>query len=419
MTVSKTARRVGIVHSEPNLDSIPCLCVLIEMLAKIGISVDVFTHAAEGFLAPSFSSPNIRVHLPQPRSQRKGLGRWLPRRHSIPLQIAQWHARHPFDCLIGVDSIGLLEAHNLTRWIRVPIGYLSLELLLSHEAKESSRWSTGNELTFRRAYENKNELWLKEQERRLLTKTDFVIIQDRERGELFVKDNPINWNKIVKFPNAPHGPARVNRRSYWHKRFNLPTNTRIVLQAGSVGTWTGAADIVASASSWPDDWVLVVHTRYSASAKASNEIEHLQKIAPANRVFFSFDPVGRNEYDELIDSSDIGIAFYLPDESSRFLQSNIRTIGLSSGKIAYSLRSGVPVIVNQVPSIARQTTEHGFGVAVSLADEITGAIQQIARDYEKFSQSALHFFKTELDPEKHFPGILSRICPSMVGEGRR
>jgi len=41
----------------------------------------------------------------------------------------------------------------------------------------------------------------------------------------------------------------------------------------------------------------------------------------------------------LIDGADIGLAFYVPVDGSSFTQSNVHTIGLSSGKLAYYLRA--------------------------------------------------------------------------------
>ena len=54
----------------------------------------------------------------------------------------------------------------------------------------------------------------------------------------------------------------------------------------------------------------------------------------------------------LIDGADVGLAFYVPTGGSSFTGTNVGTIGLSSGKLAYYLRAGLPVIVNRAASIS-------------------------------------------------------------------
>src|SRR6202022_4721372 len=134
----------------------------------------------------------------------------------------------------------------------------------------------------------------------------------------------------------------------------------------------GIAAIVDSAGAWPEPWVLVIHTRYEAETSAY--VDDLRKRADPRRVWFSLKPVPRQEYDPLIDGADIGLAFYVPSGDSSFTQSNVQTIGLSSGKLAYYLRAGLPVIVNRAASIADVVEASGCGIAVEGAREVGPAL---------------------------------------------
>src|SRR5205823_2195138 len=96
---------------------------------------------------------------------------------------------------------GLALAHTLARG--APLGYYSLELLLSFELSTSL------------------EHQLKARERELSRQAVFVVVQDEARGRLLVDDNGLNWQQLVCVPNAPPGPARRCRSSYWHARFGL------------------------------------------------------------------------------------------------------------------------------------------------------------------------------------------------------
>jgi glycosyltransferase involved in cell wall biosynthesis len=148
-------------------------------------------------------------------------------------------------------------------------------------------------------------------------------------------------------------------------------------------------------SNWPQDWVLIVHTRYDSSN--DNELVRLKNAANPSRIFFSTQAVPRNIYPELVAGADIGIAFYLPTHST-FTQENIHNMGLSSGKIAYYLMAGVPVIVNRWPSISKLIEGEGCGVVVECADEIGDAIKMINQRREDYHYNACEVFEKYLDP---------------------
>src|SRR5262249_54994432 len=146
------------------------------------------------------------------------------------------------------------------------------------------------------------EVQLKARERELSRQSAFVVVQDADRGRLLADDNGIDWDRIALVPNAPAGPARRAPSRWWHTRFDLPAEARVVIHSGSLGDWTGIGGIVESAAGWPRPWVLVVHTRYDA--EWSDYVDELGKRADPDRVRFSLKPVPRQQYDALIDAAD-------------------------------------------------------------------------------------------------------------------
>ena len=126
-------------------------------------------------------------------------------------------------------------------------------------------------------------------------------------------------------------------------------------------------------------------------------------------MFFSLKPVPRKDYDALVDGADVGIAFYVASDESAFTQQNIQTIGLSSGKLAYYLRAGLPVVVNQASSIADVVTREACGVAVADAAQVGTALAQIAADYDRLSANAASLFDRDLDVAHSFEQVLVRL----------
>jgi glycosyltransferase involved in cell wall biosynthesis len=410
--------RIGVVYPRANVDTIPSLVGAAEMLAEAGHEVHLFAYATAGQPPPAFSVPGVRLrplgveglaeHSTATLRSAVKRANWLPSVARAPLtrtyrvlgaglatssrlaaraRSAVAEREPAFDCVIGVDPDGLALAHSIAHG--APLAYFSLELLLSYELTTPA------------------DRQLKIQERELSRQAAFVIVQDAARGRLLAEDNDLPRDRLVLVPNAPPGPARRQRSRFWHTRFDLPFETKIVIHAGSLGDWTGIEALVDGATRWPEPWALVVHTRYDAESTAY--VDRLRNLADPRRVFLSLKPVPRHEYDALIEGADVGLAFYIPDPSSAFTQQNLLTLGLSSGKLAYYLRAGLPVIVNDAASIAEEVTNHELGLAVHDAGDVAYALERIQADYERFRHNALRFFEEQLDFRRAFTEVLRRL----------
>ncbi len=404
------------------VDSVPVICLSAELLARHGYQVDLFTCTSAQVPTPTFESPAVAVRSlgtgnvaeggpPVPRALRtsprarrllapvargyraaRGLASWASAAWSRTATLARVSAaerERPYTCFIGVDPDGLVLADRLARRVHAALAYLSLELLLSNELRSAG------------------DVRLKARERALCRQSAFVMIQDELRGRLLADDNGIPWERLALVPNAPLGPARRRLSDYWRRRFDLSPEQRVVLHSGSLGGWTGIDEIVASAPTWPPGWVLVVHTRYDAGTSAY--VDGLRARADPTRVFFSLKPVPRQEYDQLIDGADLGVAFYVPTDDSSFTQTNVQAIGLSSGKLAYYLRAALPVVVNDASSIGEVVAREGCGVSVAGASEIAAAISRIARKYDRYAGQAGTFFDRHLDFARAFEDVLRRV----------
>jgi glycosyltransferase involved in cell wall biosynthesis len=401
--------RVAIIHPWPNFDTVPSLYGAAILLSEDGYLVDIFTSVSPKFATPIFDGGRINLRLSRPialidLAQREysvrtrvvasirscwRIGRmwaWL-----LPNLIRVWrlHRRNPYRCIIGVDPEGLWQGNYLARCLRVPLIYYSLELLLSHEMR------------------NPAQKRFKKREISLSRKAQFVVIQDGERARLLAQDNQIPAQKFALVPNSPLGTAGRRPSRYWHRRFALSSDQRIVLHTGSLGQWTGIEEIVRSVRLWPESWILVIHSR--ANIESSELVKRLRELAVPGRVFLSLQPVGRQEYDMLVDGADIGIAFYVSTGESSYTGQNVQFLGLSSGKIADYLRAGLPVIVNQAGSISELLRRERCGIAVEKGQDIGMAIAEISQRYQEYSERACQVFENYLDFGRGFQEVLRRI----------
>lgn len=399
--------RIGIFYPFGNLDSVPCLFQAVEMLAEAGYQVDVFTVKSPKHVPPKFG-PNIDIYDHYHSWANYRFYRFFKPVTAIALAMMRRHQRSPYRCFVGVDPEGLIEAGRYNRFAKVPLVYFSLELLLEREICSSG----------------KNVIDRKFQERLLSRQCEWIIIQDKDRAALLREDNGLSENRFILVPNAPFGPARRAKGDYWNRKCGVPAGKKVALFAGELAHWNPIGKLARSAETWSEDWVFVVHTRHSASRSLDMRI--LQDMSDPDKVFFSTEPVSRDEYDVLLDSADVGVAFYEPcldcADSYRYGE-NIRTIGLSSGKVAYYLRAGLPVVVNTATSLGAFVSRSGCGVAVENVSELSNALSMIQSQYQVYSGNARKVFGEELDFRTTFEMFIERLdrpsCFVMSAPGAR
>jgi glycosyltransferase involved in cell wall biosynthesis len=241
----------------------------------------------------------------------------------------------------------------------------------------------------------------------------FTIVQDRWRGQVLIDENGLEPSRIIHVPNAPRGLARREKSNYLHQRLNISPKRKIVLCAGSIARWSMAAEIVAAAMDWPDDYVLVMQSHYRKEAIYSDPyLSALINQADPRKVVISFDPVPQSEYRAFVDSADIGLAFYTPVDPSfsTTYGQNVYWLGLSSGKLASYLYSGLPVIVNSaVIGPGEIVREFNCGVCLSDPRESGNAFSGIFENYGKYSSNACLCFQQALELEKYFTPVITRI----------
>jgi hypothetical protein len=127
-------------------------------------------------------------------------------------------------------------------------------------------------------------------------------------------------------------------------------------------------------------------------------------------VFFSLKPVDRGELETLFDGADVGAAIYDAMPDTVYASTNISCIGLSSGKMAYYLRAGVPIITNKNNSVASLIEETGCGLAVKCIAEDFGAALSVIDDHlAGFSKRACEAFSSHFDPDAGLKCLLAKI----------
>lgn len=383
---------------EPNRDlaTNPSLMGTIAAMVQSGWEVDLFMPPHAEF--PHVSFPNIRRHpfpgrppiLPSRIKQTcKAWIEFLPT--IMPMRKG---ARCGYHIVFGIDCAGIIAASDYCRDLGVPLIYLSYEILFTDELK-TRRWKR-----------------IKEKEIAACQRVDCVVVQDAKRAQLLSEENRIDASKFILLPVAPS--KKSTTRSNWlREHLGIPPEKSIVLHSGSLAEWTGAEELLRSVTSWPENFVLVIHTRY----RPTRFDPFLRTIGNkrASNVFLSSDPLTMEEYDKLVSSADIGLALYRPGGNSPFTQKNLEYVGLSSGKFSFYMKHGLPTVTMDQPIYKTLSGDYQFGEVITDFQNLPAALLGIQANYEYCRHEAKRLFAERLDFDTFWPAIETRIDALLSG----
>jgi len=380
---SQTKMRIAIIHPEGNFNNNPHLSATIEALAKNNYHVEI--HAIRKHFNQAPPHPDVSVHLYSKYVMRivrllyrYSFGR-LPAAWLCALQFRQCDA----DFFIGVDDNGMIIAACLGARLERPIALINYELLFASEVGKRR----------------------KSAEIHACKGIEFAVVQDAQRGALLARENDIDTEKLIFMPVAAWSSAAAER-GWLRQSLEIAPDKKIALVMGSLDKWTGLDTVLKGLPDWPDNWVLVVHSRYGLTADQAQEF--LQNNS--GNLYISTDAFASNDdLGMLLGDADIGLGFYCPDFKNEYTGLNLKHIGLASGKIATFLRFGVPVLVNDLGEMAEHVTNDSLGAVVSRIEEVPGALKEISSKDPTASDRCQHFFDLELAVSGKIQALLDRI----------
>lgn len=227
----------------------------------------------------------------------------------------------------------------------------------------------------------------------------FSIIQDENRENLLKKDLEIQDNiNFFHFPVSIKGPI-LKKHTYLKDKFGISEEKTIVLYSGSIMPWALLVEIVESANNWNEKYVLVIHGgRY--------DVDYLNKIidiAKSKNIFISTDWVSYEEIEKLIASAHIGIACYIENTINNVIIDN------ASGKIAYYLKAGLPVVMKDNQYNKKFVEKFQCGQVFDKYCNIGGVLDQIVERYPIYKENAYSTFNNKYDFDVYYQKLIKEI----------
>jgi glycosyltransferase involved in cell wall biosynthesis len=391
--------RVLLCFYEGYLGVAPSVVSAIRRFTELGYDVDVVLRRAQTYADPGQLPEGVDLLVMNQPSLR--FSRVLRRRDLLGIAAKVFFSavdavqfigrsaaaarRRRYHLVLGFDTLGFLGAALAARRARIPhLAYWSLEL--------SSLGESRNPVT----------IIAKLLEKRLTSTVELSVVQDQNRAARLVETTNVSLQSIALIPNSPSGSPAASDPEFLHARLGLRSGTRVVLHAGMIGEELLSLELATAARTWTDPYLLVFHER----ERRSPDEPFLRQVSEAggNRVVLSLDPVSLQDVDSVFASAFIGLALY-----SDIHGANVADIGTASGKLAFCLRNGVPVIASALPGLAEFIEGTGCGVVVRTPADVWGAMLRISEDYDGFRSRAFKAFEERLNFQSAFDSAFGHL----------
>ena len=414
-------KKIGIVVGTYPLGVSPMIIHTARMLAASGFQVDIFIDEKTFWASPvKFTESKIRVVMCKSRPRREDniigwiiweimerlgkrivfnlyylfygdkikleryLGIFNPMQYFFSRALMTYISGKSYMALIGIDRGGLLPCSYAAKKLNIPVVYYNMELFQKKNCRD------------------KRDFLCKALEIKCSQKCWFTVIQDRERAQVYMRENKISEDSIRYLAIATCGQPLTKKGDYFRKKFHLSKDQIIVIYAGNIVDWAMCYEIVQSVSDWPENCVLILHT-WRKDIEKTGYFKKIVKESDSKRVYFSTIPLEYEELPNALSSADIGLLFYRP------IDENFTEIASSSNKIAQYVQVGLPVIASDFPSIRRILQKYKSGVCVSGPDKIGEAVKKVLEDYDFYRRGAFMSYQEHYNFSKAFVPILSEF----------
>jgi len=262
------------------------------------------------------------------------------------------------DLIIGYDEKGLERAWLLNKFWRKKIIYHSLELFEKV------------------GIEKKREI-------KHCKDCEFLITQDEKRREVFAALNEININKIKVVYNSTSGNIIETKSNYFRDLFGIKEEQKIILFVGSVIPEHGIFEVIEQFKKIDKSWVLVIHG-WIPDIEIKKKI--LNIVADTENIFYSGGLLADDKKFDIFTGVDVGLVFFKP------LNSNLKYAAGSAGKLFDFIRSGVPVIGNNIPGMNLLLEGNNAGVTLDDDYNLELGVKTIEENFDMFRKNSFDTF---------------------------
>lgn len=375
-----TTQRVAFVHfpHNPNsarLETMPFALNTVIFLEKMGWKVDLFLWEAENHNYDDIFSDNVKITYQNPLEVRKL--RYLG--PSLFWTQFRFYSGH-YNYVFGLGQIGAYIASLIARSSRCPWVYMNDEFASCWGGESIHRGWTSHEIKAARS-------------------AAIIVAPDEQRIPELKSELGILNKEYIALPNIPY-PQHPVKAIDWRNQLDLPENAIPFLHAGSVADWAQVPELLSSVPYWPENTVLIIHSRSSQGLKDyRHSLSHLDL---PGRVYWSMSSLDEASLNSLVHFCAASFALY------RNTGPNIDLAGFSSGKLMRSIAYEKPVIASRLSSF-NFIEDFNLGVLVDHPVEIPTAIREIIANSTTFTRNCSAFCRDKVSFKKSWADFFAKL----------
>lgn len=364
------------------MDTMPFVLNTIKKLADAGWNTDVYLWEN--------SSVDYSLMFPKNVKLLYQDDKWLPIVDSILVRMSpirykentyryRFRSGKKYNCVFGAGQIGAFIAHLIAKRNNAPL------ILFNDEFPSAWRNSAWTQL-----------------EKNAAKNSRLIVVPDESRIKILLNEYGLPNYAYAVLPNV--GELNLpDKKIDWHAKLNIPNHLSLCLHAGSIDDFAQVPELMMSVSAWPENTALVLHGRNKSN------IEKMQRyyghLNLPGKIFWNTDSLSEEMLNSLVSYSKINFGLY------RNRDSNLESIGFSSGKIMRSIASGIPVIASNFNSLSF-IHEHGLGILVNHPNEIAPAVSSILNGDVDYKYNCRVFYETYCMFDKYWNLFVEKLVSS-------
>ncbi|MBN2964467.1 hypothetical protein JWV37_06725 [Sulfurospirillum sp. T05] len=232
--------------------------------------------------------------------------------------------------------------------------------------------------------------------KKYLNKKKKIIIQDTLRYELFLRTHSFEVTELDVFYLPVSLPAVKEHDFCMLKRKKTKP---LVLQIGGISEDRSASQSIIDEYQKGLCYTLKLHGFITESVRLYSE--NVRKKPVLSELLDDEQSVH-----SVVETCDIGIVCYNVSNENFYLTA------FASGQAVEFLRCGKPLIVYGHTNLKKHIENHRAGIGIESLDDLEKCVEDITKEYEKFSSNALKLFKKYYDlalySDSIFPWVLKK-----------
>jgi glycosyltransferase involved in cell wall biosynthesis len=394
--------KIAVFLSEWPMGLLPWACTIVEGLANRGFDVHLYVRNGDNGLGlfdsriKVFDLTNLAVGEAERLYAQTGSA--FPFADCIDkaslVAVYAMGREHKYDWCLGLERMGLLLARTAALGAEGLLAYMSFELY---------------EPAYPGVYTERLPAILLH-EAHILSTVNLFLIQDSVREEYYYRilNAQVAPRETFYYPIGLAPATFVPQPKEWHRRYDLPHDTRIILYTGSIGANRFVEEFVVAAQGFPQGYKLVVH---GPAYGQTDYVQRLQRLDTGHRTILSTTVTGWKERSLLVASADLGVVYYRREPF------NDRETARSSDKVAAYLAAGIPFVGPPYETYQDVVGRYRCGTLIDDPLRLAAGVEEIFAHYDHYKNGAQRAFAEVYNAETTLDRLTARLH-ALAGDHR-